>query len=509
VEPECGGGLLLSRHVTPAHAAQRGLFFIRRVQHTFNTQKSTPNLHQRGFQSYIQERSVLTGGSLLTSQFSFLQFDADLLTNDTAPYELHVETTTGGFFNQQHRETNRTDWQETFEASPKQFHGTHELKAGVELTRSSYNGVQQFAPVTIFGTENQPIEKFAFGPPADFEIEQYQGGWFAGDRWTLSKLLSLEPGVRFTVDSVTNSVEAAPRLGFVLSLTRDQRTLLKGGGGFFYGSMPLDIPSFTRLPARIVTQLDSSGEQFGTQPYINRAPYELRIPRNEVWTIELDREISNSLVVRASWEERKTIHGFVLTPDASHNPGSIFLTNHGSGSYQEFQLTARYQLHHSTLYSSYVHSRAYGDLNDFNQYFGNNPQAVLLPNERGRLPFDAPNRALIWAQISMPWKLTVAPVVDVHDGFPYSVIDQYRDYVGVPNSKRFPTFGSMDMQVLRETRFPLGGGREQRARIGFSTYNIFNCANPRDVQSDIDSDRFGQFFNGMGRSYRAKLVLEF
>jgi hypothetical protein len=476
---------------------------------TFNTQKSTPNLHQRGFQSYLQERSALNGESLLTSQFSYLKFNADLLPNDTAPYELQVETTTGGFFNRQHRETSRTDWQETLQSSPKQFHGTHTLKTGIEFTHSSYDGFQQSNPVTIIGAEDAPVETITFGQPAEFEINQYQGSWFAGDRWTLSKHFSLEPGVRFNVDSITNSIGVAPRLGFIAALTRDERTLLKGGGGFFYGSVPLNIPSFDRLPSRTVTRLDMQGDRQVTQQYANLVPHGLQVPRNEVWTIELDREISNSLMVRASWEQRKTVHEFVLTTDSSRDPGAISLTNHGSASYREFQITARYQVHHSTLYSSYVHSRAYGDLNDFNQYFGNNPQAVLLPNQRARLPFDAPNRFLAWAQISAPWKVTVSPLVDVHDGFPYSPIDQYRDYVGAPNTKRFPTFGSMDMQILREARLPLGGGREQHARVGFSTYNIFNCANPRDVQSVVDSDRFGQFFNGMGRSYRAKLILEF
>jgi hypothetical protein len=48
-----------------------------------------------------------------------------------------------------------------------------------------------------------------------------------------------------------------------------------------------------------------------------------------------------------------------------------------------------------------------------------------------------------------------------------------------------------------------------KARVGASVFNVLNRFNPRDVQSDIDSDRFGALFNGVGRILRGKFVLEF
>jgi muramidase (phage lysozyme) len=38
---------------------------------------------------------------------------------------------------------------------------------------------------------------------------------------------------------------------------------------------------------------------------------------------------------------------------------------------------------------------------------------------------------------------------------------------------------------------------------------LLNRFNPRDVQSDIDSGRFDAMFNGVGRIWRGKFVLEF
>jgi hypothetical protein len=155
-----------------------------------------------------------------------------------------------------------------------------------------------------------------------------------------------------------------------------------------------------------------------------------------------------------------------------------------------------------------VRSNARGNLNDFNQFFGNNPVAVIQPDERGRLPFDAPNRFLAWGQFEAPFKLTLAPVLDVHTGFPYSLIDPSRDFIGPRNSERFPRFTSFDLQVTRRISIHFGHER-LKARVGFSVFNLFNKFNPRDVQNDIDSERFGALFNGVGRTFRGKFVWEF
>ena len=160
------------------------------------------------------------------------------------------------------------------------------------------------------------------------------------------------------------------------------------------------------------------------------------------------------------------------------------------------------------LNASYVHSRAYGDLNDFFQFFGNTPKAVIQPNDRGRLSYDAPNRVLLWGEFKAPWKVTLMPVYDLHTGFPYSVQNEFREYVGPRNSERFPRFQSVDLQVLRPLSIPIRD-RHIKARVGFSVFNLFNHFNPRDVQTISESPNFGHFYNNAWREYRGKFVIEF
>ena len=81
-------------------------------------------------------------------------------------------------------------------------------------------------------------------------------------------------------------------------------------------------------------------------------------------------------------------------------------------------------------------------------------------------------------------------------------------FVGPRNAERFPRFTSFDLQMTRPIAIPVAKER-LKARIGFSVFNLFNRFNPRDVQSDVDSYRFGALYNGVGRTFRGKFVLEF
>jgi hypothetical protein len=444
----------------------------------------------------------------LLSQFSYKRFDADVTANSNDPYQLFVETTAGGFFNRQNRNTYRTGWRETYQFGTRNLFGSHQLKAGIDFAHSDYDGRVQSLPVSIIGVSNVPIERIEFGPTARFNVHQNETAWFLADKWTPSHRLNLDLGMRFDRDSLTQSTNAAPRAGFALMLTDDAKTLLKGGVGLFYDRVPLNVASFPLLPDRTVVNLASTGQIIDSVAYVNTIVGRLWNPRSVGWNVEFDRQITSDLTVRAGFLQRNTARDFVVTPETNLDRGILSLSNTGRTFYREFQVTGQYKIRRDTLNASYVRSKAYGNLNDFNQFFGNNAAVVIEPDERGRLPFDAPDRLLFWGQFNGPVKLTLMPVLDVHTGFPYSVIDQSRDFVGPRNSQRFPAFNSFDLQVTRPISLPFPH-KDIRARIGFNVFNLFNHFNPRDVQNDIDSYRFGALFNGVGRTFRGKFVLEF
>lgn len=473
---------------------------------TFQRQPSTPDLHQRGYMASIQHRKAFSSDSMLISQLSYKRFDADVTANSNAPYELYVETTTGGFFDRQARDSEYTDWQETYQLSPRNLLGSHQLKLGVDYAHDTYDGRVALLPVTVMGVSNFPIEQIRFGTTSRFNVSQNEVAWFASDKWQPTQRLTVDLGLRFDRDSITDSVSTAPRAGFAYMLTKDAKTVLKGGGGLFYDRVPLNVASFPLLPDRTVSTLYPARPIWTSETYVNTIQRGLRNPRSVGWNVELDRQIGSALVLKAGFQQRNTARDFVLDPQAG--TGRLLLSNTGRSFYRELQFTGQYKLRRGTLNASYVRSKAFGNLNDFNQFFGNNAVPVMNPDGSGRLSFDSPNRFLAWGQWDAPFKLTVLPVLDVHTGFPYSRSDEYRAFVGQRNSERFPRFTSFDLQVTRPVAIPIASDRV-KARIGFSVFNLFNHFNPRDVQSDVDSYRFGALYNGVGRTFRGKFVLEF
>ena len=87
-------------------------------------------------------------------------------------------------------------------------------------------------------------------------------------------------------------------------------------------------------------------------------------------------------------------------------------------------------------------------------------------------------------------------VVDVHTGYPYSDVDVLQNYVGEPNTRRFPTFFSLDARIYRD--FPLvmpfiGHSTKRKLRLGVYSLNLTNHLNPHDVFNNVTSPLFGQF----------------
>jgi hypothetical protein len=114
----------------------------------------------------------------------------------------------------------------------------------------------------------------------------------------------------------------------------------------------------------------------------------------------------------------------------------------------------------------------------------------------------------LWGTFNAPLRFTIVPVYDLHTGFPYSIEDQYHEYVGPRNEDRFPRFSSLDFQITRPVTLHFGE-KHLHARAGGGVFNLFNHFDPRDVQANLASARFGDFFNSSWREYRGKFVMEF
>jgi hypothetical protein len=470
---------------------------------TFNPSDTTANFHQRGWFVALNEQATFNSGALLQSSFSVKQFDGDIFGNSGAPYEITPDRNFGGWFDRQHRESRRYEWLEIFNFAPWQKRGSHAFKAGINISRTSFDGTDRSTPVTIAradGTRHQLIE---FGGAGELALAQNEYSAFVQDKWIVNSHVVFDLGLRYDRDGIGHNNNLAPRLGFAVTPTDSDRTIVRGGIGLFYDKIPLNVGSFEQYQSLLVTTFAADGVTpiDGPRVLLNSAPQDFENPYSVAWNLQLDHQFTQRLLFRVGYEERSTRRDFTLEPTAD----ALLLQNNGRSRYREFQAVARFRFQEGrNIFLSYVRSEARGNLNDFNTYFGNQKHPVIRPDEYGRQPFDAPNRLLFWGDFAVPFNMVLTPVVDYHSGFPFSIVDENQDFVGPRNEGgRFPRLLTLDLLVMKALKIRFRG-KEYKGRAGFTVFNITNHWNPRDVQNNIASPQFGTFFNSADRSVRLK-----
>lgn len=481
---------------------------------TFNPQEVTPNYKQRGFFWAVNERRTMGSKAVLESYFSVKKFDADVFpSSGEQPMNFTPNVNTGNFFNNQHRRSTRVDVLEVYNFEPPKFAGTHFMKVGLGLTHTSFDGRNTSNPVRVLRRDGTRTEQIDFVGQGALNRNTNEFSSFFEDKWTINARLTLEYGVRLDRDNIASTNNVAPRLAIAFAPTADGRTVIRGGVGLFYDQIDLNVATFPQLPERLITRYDAEGRQMlGSQ--LQRMVLqdgEYQTPRSVNWNVEVDREWLQNLFVRVGYKQRQATREYILDPIESASAGSILsLSNGGRSRYREFEVTTRYTFRkHDEINASYVRSKAFGDLNDFNSYFGNFQNPIIRANERSLLTYDAPNRFVFWGNFGVKYGIIVAPVLDLRNGFPLSNIDENRNFVGERNrAGRYPTFVSLDMQVMKRLSAPGRFKEKYRFYVGLKVFNVTNHFNPRDYQGNLASDDFGGFYNGVGRKYGMKFQIE-
>jgi hypothetical protein len=483
---------------------------------TFNPIETTANLHQRGFFFAANEQAVFGAGTLLQSGFSVKQFDVDIFGNGGDPYRIAPERNFGRFFNTQHRESRRYELAETLTLTEREFYGRHALRFGLNLSRTNFAGSDRSDPVRVVRADGTTSQLIEFVGSGDLEQTNTEFSLFVQDRWSVNRRLTLDLGLRFDRDTIGDENLFAPRIGFVFVPFDGARTIVRGGIGLFFDKIPLGVGAFEQRQNTLVTTFAGDGvTPTGARLFRNVAEDDFRNPRSVAGNIQLDRELTNRILLRLGYSERRTSRDFTVNPISNGIENFLLLENQGRSRYREFEVTTQFRFQERrNLNLSYIHSRATGDTNDFDTYFGNARNPIIRPNEFTLLPYDAPHRLLFTGNIGLPYDITLFPVVDWRSGFPFSAVDENQNFVGPRNrAGRFPTFFSLDLQVSKGVRIPVPNfgfiperfrGRTFGGRIGVKIFNLTDHFNPRDVQTNIDSSSFGEFYNGVGRTFRMK-----
>jgi hypothetical protein len=122
---------------------------------------------------------------------------------------------------------------------------------------------------------------------------------------------------------------------------------------------------------------------------------------------------------------------------------------------------------------------------------------IIVTDNAGPMPWDAPNRLLSWGYLPTPWKSwALAYLAEYRTGFPFSMQQEDTRIVGDVNSLRFPDY--FELNLHGERRFAFRG---YRWALRFGANNVTNRRNYDTVNNIVSSSKFLQFFGGQKRAF--------
>jgi hypothetical protein len=488
-------------------------------------QAASVDFRRRGLSFGFSDAYQFNDGMVLTTVARYINFYTYAHGQGLEEMTINPEGWGGNYFNVSSRNANQAEFLPSLQLPTKTWLGKHDIRFGFDFLYRTFTGSSVSRPVnllaegcTLAGLQASvcvPAETINFLGSGALQGADTEFSEYAEDHWTLTKSFSLTLGGRLSTQTIGLDAAFAPRAGLAYYYA-SWKTVFRAGAGLIYSHVPLLAQDFADNQTREV--------DFVSGPYAGRTitlqnvylpggnvanasnPEDVgNSPRTFTWNIESETSIRKNITLRMGYYETHTDDLFLVNPilpaAGTITPnGLLALENTGTAHYRQAQATARYSpSQKGEVNVSYSWSRARGDLNTLSDTFIPFQIPVIRSNVYGVQPSDIPNRLLVWGFVHIPfWSLVFSPVADLHSGFPYSEFDVFQDYVGVPNSFRFPTYFSLDVKLYRD--FPIHipfkerpKGKVRKIRVGVYSLDVTNRQNPHDVFSTLGSPLFGQF----------------
>src|SRR5882757_192385 len=426
-------------------------------------QTASTNYGRSGVSAGFSDSYQFASGALLNTLVRYTRFDSNAHGQGPLDMEISPEGWGGNYFNRWNRGSNQLQVMPVYQLSSKSWHGSHEVRFGADILYRNYEGTSISHPIQLLAQNGSVVERIDFQGAGQLSASDAEVSEFVQDHWALNSHLTLNFGVRLSTQSIGRNAAFAPRIGAAYSLNGGN-TVIRAGAAEVYGHVPLLAADFTSNQERVLSFFDSSGAMIG-QPIVLVNSYLISgappgtpgLPqdpgsssRTFSWNFVLEHQLRKNLNLRASYLDSRTRDLFLLNQilNPASGTGLLAVQNNGVSNYRQADITAHYRFgERADMSFSYTWSRGRGDLNPISDTLVPFAIPVIRPNAAGILSSDVPHRVVASGFFRLPWKMVISPVADVHSGLPYSDVDNLQDYVGVPNTERFPIYFSLDVRL--------------------------------------------------------------
>ena len=467
--------------------------------------ETTTNLTQSVWFGALKDQIALSGGSLLQLGLAFDQFGSSDQPRGSLPYVIRPEGTSGNYFETGNSTARRFEAIANLSLAGFDWHGRHELRFGVDLDRVAYHQRLERGAILIYREDGTLDRQATFSGPAAFDRNNVDTSGYAEDGWSPRQRLFVNAGLRFDWDEILRRPLLAPRLAASYILTTDGKTKFTAGVGLAYPSTNLAQLSLPLAGQRTDVFYGPDGVTPLGPPVVTSFtadPSSLDAPRFLNWSAGFERMLPGQTHLGIDYIGKRGANGFAYQnvgsgPAPGLPSGQFVLSDFRDDSYDAFRVTVRHPFHQSDMVMvSYTRSRARTTA----ALAPALDSLLFSPQLPGPLPWDSPNRLLSWGWAPLPYKFQISYVVDWYSGYPFNIVDQNQNLIGLPGSHRFPDFFSLNLFL--ERRFRLFG-YEWAIRGGFD--NITNHQNPGVVINNIDSPRFLTFEGVQGRAFTGRI----